>query len=69
MLATIVNKINKKEYLSQQVLNATAVRENLNYIAIFGLPLSIVQHIDTCLICHDVYIDDPTIASDVEHNL
>ena len=77
MLATIVDKINKKKKISTSTsdpnpdtttLNAAAVRENLNYIENFGLPPSVAQHIDTRLIFHDVHIDDPTTASDIELN-
>ncbi len=49
-------------------LNAAAVRENLNYIAKFGLPPSVAQHFVTRLIFHDVHIDDPTTAPDIELN-
>ena len=49
-------------------LDAAAERENLNCISKFGLPTSVAQHIDSRLILHDVHIDDPTIASDVELN-
>ena len=51
------------------ILDAVAERENLNCISKFGLPTSVAQHIDSCLILHDVYIDDPIIALDVELNL
>ncbi len=50
-------------------LDTTTIRENLSYLAKFGLPLSVTQHIDTRLIFHDVDIDDPTRASDIELNL
>ena len=50
-------------------LDTAAERENLNYISKFGLPANVAQqHIDSRLILHDVHIDDPTIASDVELN-
>ena len=55
--------------LDTTTLNAVAVRKNLNYIKNFGLPLSIAQHIDICLIFHDVHIDDPIIVSNIEFNL
>ena len=49
-------------------LDAATERENLNYISKFGLPANVAHHIDSRLILHDVHIDDPTIASDVELN-
>ena len=49
-------------------LDAVAKRENLNCISKFRLPTSVAQHIDLCLILHDVHINNPTIASDVELN-
>ena len=50
-------------------LETTTIRENLSYLAKFGLPPSVAQHINTRLIFHDVYIDDPITASDIELNL
>ncbi len=47
---------------------AAELRENMNYIEKFGLPPSVAQHIDSRLILHDVHIDEPTTASDVELN-
>lgn len=49
-------------------LNTIIVKENSNYIANFGLFASIAQHINLHLILHDVYINDPTIVSDVKLN-
>ena len=50
-------------------LNITTIIENLSYLAKFGLLPIVVQHIDTRLIFHDIHIDDPTTASDIEPNL
>ncbi len=50
-------------------LNAVTVRENLNYIENFELPLSVAQYIDIHLIFHDVHIDNLTIMSNIEFNL
>ena len=50
------------------ILDATAKRKTLNYISKFRLPANVAQYIDLCLILHDVHINDPTIASDVELN-
>ena len=51
-----------------KTLDVATVRENLNYIAKFGLPPSVAQHIDYRLILNNVHIDDPTTASDIELN-
>lgn len=51
-------------------LDATAkLKENLNYIEKFGLPISVAQYIDFCLIFHNVHIDDFITTSDIEINL
>ena len=50
-------------------LDAAAERENLNYIAKFRLPANVAHHINLQLILHNVHIDKPTIASDIELNL
>ena len=50
-------------------LNTAAEKENLNCILKFGLPANVAQYIDLRLILHDIYIDDPTIASNIELNL
>ncbi len=50
------------------ILDITVEKENLNYILKFGLPTSIAQHIDLCLILHDIHIDNPTTVSDVKLN-
>lgn len=50
-------------------LNAIVVRENLNYIAKFGLPASITQHINLCLIFYNVYINNFTLAINLKLNL
>ncbi|MCJ1346029.1 hypothetical protein MMC31_004240 [Peltigera leucophlebia] len=51
------------------VLDAAAeLRENMNYIKKFELPLSVAQHINSRLILNDIYIDKPTIASDIKLN-
>ena len=44
-------------------------KTNLTYISKFGLPSSVAQHIDSCLIFNDIHIDNPTTASDIELNL
>ena len=48
--------------------NTVAIKDNLNYIAKFGLLASVAQYINSCFIFNDIHIDDPTIASDVELN-
>ena len=48
------------------ILDAVAERENLNYISKFGLPANVAHHIDSCLILHDVHIDDPIIVLSIE---
>lgn len=45
-----------------------ADRENLIYIAKFGLPSSVAQRINSHQILDDIYIDDPTTTSDIELN-
>ena len=45
-----------------------AKKANLTYISKFGLSSSVAQHIDSCLIFNDIYIDNPTTASDIELN-
>ena len=54
--------------LKTTTLDAAAERENLNYISKFGLPASVAQHIDSRLIFHDIHINNPIIALDVELN-
>ena len=54
--------------LKTTTLDAVAERENLNYISKFGLPANVAHHINSRLILHDIYINDPTIALDVELN-
>ena len=49
-------------------LDAAAERENLNCILKFELPVSVAQHIDLRLIFYDIYIDNYTIASDIQLN-
>ncbi len=49
-------------------LNTIAIKINLSYIEKFGLPVGVAQHINSRLIFNDVYIDNPTTASDVELN-
>ena len=49
-------------------LDAAAERENLNRISKFGLPASIAQHIDLCLIFHNVHIDNLSILSNIKLN-
>ena len=41
----------------------------MNYKKKFGLSLSITQYINSWLIFNNVYIDNPTIALDIELNL
>ena len=48
--------------------NTTAIKDNLSYIAKFGLPASVAQHIDFCFILNDVHIDNLTIVSNVKLN-
>ncbi len=55
--------------LETTTLYTTTIVENLSYLAKFRLPPSIAQHIDTCLIFHDIHINDPTTASDIKLNL
>ena len=50
-------------------LDTITIGENLSYLAKFGLFPNVTQHIDTCLIFHNVHIDDPTTTSDIEFNL
>ena len=51
------------------ILDAAAkLNKNLNYIKKFRLPLSVTQHIDSWLILNDVYIKNPTIASNIKLN-
>ena len=45
-----------------------AEKANPTYILKFGLPLSVAQHIDSCLILNDIHIDNPTTASDIKLN-
>ena len=47
------------------ILNIATVRESLNYITKFGLPLSITQYINIYLIFYDVYINNPIIILDI----
>ena len=49
-------------------LDTTTIRENPSYLVKFGLPPSIVQYINTCLIFYDVYVDDSTAALDIKLN-
>ena len=44
------------------------IRENLSYLAKFGLHFSIAQHINIYLIFHDVHINDFITTSDIELN-
>lgn len=50
------------------ILNAAAIKENLSYIEKLGLPIGVAQHINSWFILNDVYINDPTIALDIELN-
>lgn len=50
------------------MLDATITRKNLNYLIKSGLSLSVTKHINTQLIFYDIYINDPTIISDIEPN-
>ena len=50
------------------ILDTAVKRENLNCISKFRLLASFAQYINSCLILYDVYIDNLTIASDVELN-
>ena len=46
----------------------TNLREIMNYIKKFELPLSVAQHIDFQLICNDTHIDNPIIVLDIKLN-
>lgn len=54
--------------LNTATLDATADKENLTYISKFGLFLSVIQHINSCLILNNNHIEDLTIASDIKLN-
>ena len=54
--------------LETTTLDTNTIRENLSYLAKFGLPPNVAQHINTRLIFHDIYINDPTTASDIDLN-
>lgn len=48
---------------------AAKLRENINYIKKFELISKIVQHINSCLILNNIYIDNSIIASNIKLNL
>lgn len=51
------------------ILDATAdLRENINCIKKFGLPLSVAQHIKSRLILNNAPIHDPRTTLDIELN-
>ena len=51
------------------ILDAAAeLRENMNYIEKFGLPLSVAPHIYSRLILNDIHIVELIIVSDIELN-
>ena len=49
-------------------LDTTTIKENLSYLTKFGLPPSIAQYIDTCLIFYDVHINDSIIVFVIKLN-
>lgn len=63
-MSTSISNLNPKT----TTLDAAAVRKNPNYIAKFGLPGSIAQHINSRLIFNDVHINDLIIALDIKVN-
>lgn len=50
-------------------LNTVIDKENITYISKFRLLLNVSQHINFCLILHNIYIDNFTIMSNVKLNL
>lgn len=77
MLATtIVNKTYSKNFfiknnlnLDPATLDATPDKVNLTYILKFGLPLSIIQNINFCLIFNDIHINNLIIILDTKLSL
>lgn len=60
-MSTLISNSNPKT----TILNAAVVRENLNYIAEFGLSTYAVEHINSCQIFHNVHINVSMITSDI----
>lgn len=55
-------------YYNPEILDAAAVKENLNYIAKFKLSSNIILYIDYRLILNNFHIDDLTTTSDINLN-
>lgn len=60
-----VSNLNTKNNILDIVVN---LKENINYIKKFELPLSIAQQIDFQLILNSAHIDNFIIASDIQFN-
>ena len=60
------NSISNQNAKTSTLNTVAQLRENINCIKKLGLPLSIVQHINSRLIFNDAHINDPIIASDIE---
>lgn len=54
--------------INAATFNTAGDKENLTYMAKFGLPPSVAQHINLCLISKNIHIDDLMSASNMKLN-